>query len=64
MNNLWLRQKIEIKVGSISFVGEGNEGWLSSQLDKMLKHLPELVNMAPPELSEHREEHTKPLGRL
>ena len=40
--------KIEIKVGGISFMGEGSENWLSSQLDKMLKNLPELVTVMPP----------------
>jgi hypothetical protein len=41
--------KIEIKVGGVSFTGEGSETWLASQLDKMLKHLPELVNVFPPD---------------
>jgi hypothetical protein len=40
--------KIEIKVGGVSFTGEGSEAWLSSELDKVLKHLPTLVNAAPP----------------
>ena len=40
--------KIEIKAGNVSFSGEGNEAWLSSQLDKVLKHLPDLVNAIPP----------------
>jgi hypothetical protein len=53
--------KIEIKVGSVSFMGEGSEAWLTSQLDNMLKHLPELVNVAPAEPTENREEHKKPL---
>src|SRR6185369_11107962 len=35
-------------VGGVSFTGEGSETWVSSQLDKILKHLPELVNAAPP----------------
>jgi len=39
--------KIEIKVGAVSFSGEGNEGWLATQLDKMIKHLPDLVKVAP-----------------
>ena len=41
--------KIEIKVGGVSFAGEGTETWLSSQLDKMLKHLPDLVKTVPAE---------------
>jgi len=39
--------KIEIKVGGVSFTGQGSENWLSSQLDKVLKNLPELVSAAP-----------------
>lgn len=39
--------KIEIKVGGVSFVGEGNENWVGAQLDKMFKHLPDLVKVAP-----------------
>ncbi len=41
--------KLEIKVGSISFSGEGSGVWLSEQLDKVLKKLPELVVLAPDE---------------
>jgi len=41
--------KIEIKVGGVSFSGEGGESWLSAQLDKMLKYLPELVTVVPPQ---------------
>ncbi len=39
--------KIEVKVGSVSFTGEGSENWLSSQLDKVIKHMPDLVKVAP-----------------
>ena len=39
--------KIEIKVGSISFSGEGSGDWLSKQLDKVLAKIPELVAVAP-----------------
>jgi hypothetical protein len=41
--------KIEIKVGTFSFTGEGSEKWLSGELDKLLTKLPELVEIAPPE---------------
>ena len=40
--------KIEIKVGSITFSGEGSGDWLSKQLDKVLAKIPELVAVAPP----------------
>jgi hypothetical protein len=39
--------KIEIKVGAVSFNGEGSENWLATQLDKVIKHLPDLVKVAP-----------------
>ena len=39
--------KIEIKVGSISFSGEGSGDWLSKQLDEVLAKIPELVAVAP-----------------
>jgi len=35
--------KLEIKVGAISFMGEGAENWLAHQLDKVLTKIPELV---------------------
>jgi hypothetical protein len=41
--------KIEIKVGSVSFSGEGDGKWLSEQLDKVIEKLPELANVAPAE---------------
>lgn len=41
--------KIEIKAGAFSFTGEGTEKWLSSELDKLLAKLPDLVELSPPE---------------
>ncbi len=41
--------KIEIKVGSISFSGEGSGDWLSKQLDKVLAKIPEPAALAPTE---------------
>lgn len=35
--------KLEIKVGSITFNGEGTGDWLSKQLDKVLAKIPELA---------------------
>lgn len=37
--------KLEIKVGAVSFTGEGAENWLASQLDKVLAKLPELLDV-------------------
>ena len=39
--------KIEIKVGAVSFSGEGDGKWLSDQLDKVLEKIPELSKVAP-----------------
>jgi len=39
--------KIEIRVGEVSFVGEGTETWLAAQLEKVIKHLPDLIKVAP-----------------
>src|SRR6266478_1653420 len=41
--------KIEIKVGAVSFSGEGEGKWLSEQLDKVIEKLPILASVAPPE---------------
>lgn len=34
--------KIDIKVGAISFAGEGDQAWLAEQLEKVLKAAPEI----------------------
>ena len=39
--------KIEIKIGEITFSGEGEPSWLSEQLDKILDRAEELVSLAP-----------------
>jgi hypothetical protein len=59
--------KIEIKVGEVSFVGEGSETWLTSQLEKVIKHLPDLVKVAPvqalaPDHQDSAHRATKPAG--
>ena len=41
--------KLEFRVGSIIFSGEGSGDWLSKQLDKVLAKIPELVAIAPEE---------------
>jgi hypothetical protein len=35
--------KIEVKVGAVSFTGEGDPTWLAEQLDKVLKAAPEVA---------------------
>jgi hypothetical protein len=42
--------KIEIKVGEVSFSGEGDGKWLSDQLDKLLEKIPELAKVRTPRL--------------
>ena len=42
-----MAEKLEIKVGDISFSGEGDGAWLAEQLDKVLKQLPEIAKLAP-----------------
>jgi hypothetical protein len=37
--------KIEMKVGAVSFAGEGTGDWLGKQLDKVLAKLPELIGL-------------------
>ena len=37
--------KLEIKVGRVTFSGEGAEHWLGQQLDKVLQKLPELTQI-------------------
>src|SRR6266403_6229306 len=40
--------KIEIKVGGVSFSGEGTEKWLSEQLDKLIEKIPQLSKVPVP----------------
>lgn len=39
--------KVEIRVGEISFVGEGPEKWVAEQLDKVLEKVPDLAQLTP-----------------
>lgn len=39
--------KIEFTLGNISFSGEGEEGWLANQLDKIIDRAPDLMKIAP-----------------
>lgn len=39
--------KIQFKLGSIEFSGEGEKEWISQQLDKILQQAPELLLVAP-----------------
>jgi hypothetical protein len=42
-----MAEKLEIKVGEISFSGEGDGAWLAEQLDKVLKQLPDIAKLDP-----------------
>ncbi|MBI5921645.1 MAG: hypothetical protein HY847_08310 [Betaproteobacteria bacterium] len=39
--------KIEFKLGSIEFSGEGDKDWVSQQLDKIIQQAPKLLAIAP-----------------
>ncbi len=39
--------KIEFRLGSMSFSGEGTEGWLSAELSKTLDRIPDLAKVVP-----------------
>ena len=39
--------KIELTLGSITFSGEGEETWVSDQLDKVLQKARDLIKIAP-----------------
>lgn len=39
--------KIQFTVGTITFSGEGEETWISDQLDKILQKAPDLIKIAP-----------------
>jgi len=39
--------KIEISIGDISFIGEGEQSWVAEQLDKILEKAPDLTKIVP-----------------
>ena len=38
--------RLEFKIGNVEFVGEGDQVWVTEQLDKMLERLPDLLNQS------------------
>jgi hypothetical protein len=44
--------KIDITVGTITFSAEGEQGWVSDQLDKLFKNAKNLSELPPPTPSE------------
>jgi hypothetical protein len=41
------QSKIDVTVGNLSFAGEGEQGWLAEQLDKVLKAAPGIARVQP-----------------
>ncbi len=39
--------KIDVKVGAVSFSGEGEQAWLAEQLERILKAAPEIARSQP-----------------
>jgi hypothetical protein len=39
--------KIEIKIGQITFLGQGDQEWLAKQMDKVLAQAEKLIKLAP-----------------
>jgi len=39
--------KIQVKVGDVEFTGEGEQGWVATQLDRILKAAPGIVAAKP-----------------
>ena len=48
--------KLEVKIGDVSFTGEGSEKWVSDQLKMVLDALPNLADAKPAE--HHEDTHT------
>jgi len=40
--------KIQIKVGSVEFVAEGDPAWITKEVDKFIKEVPGLSKISPP----------------
>src|SRR5215813_810452 len=53
--------KIEIKIGQITFSGQGEPEWVAKQLDKILDKAEKLIELAPPESNDGETAH-KPMG--
>jgi hypothetical protein len=44
--------KVDIKIGALSFAGEGDKEWLAKQLDKLIEYAPALLQLTPQHDSE------------
>lgn len=56
--------KIEVKIGSFTFSGEGEEGWLAKQLDKVLERSEKLNNFVLPENNNSGANNNLPKGDI
>lgn len=56
--------KINIKIGSIEFSGEGDSSWLEKQLDKIIEKAPNMLKVSPMEAPSNNDEvtHHQPIG--
>ena len=55
--------KIEIKIGQITFSGQGEADWVAKQLDKILSQAEKLVQLAPPAEDSDDDGGQKPAGK-
>ncbi|MGE0115241.1 MAG: hypothetical protein AB7T07_10215 [Steroidobacteraceae bacterium] len=56
--------KIEIRIGQITFSGQGEQDWVASQLDKILAQAEKLIQLAPaPDEADGSENGHKPMGK-
>jgi len=54
--------KIEVKIGSVSFSGEGSEKWLGEQLQTIIQEAPKLSALAPAAASAGNSDTQPPSG--
>jgi hypothetical protein len=56
--------KIEMKVGQITFSGEGEQEWVAKQLYKILAQAEKLIHLAPEQHDEdNRDSGKRPMGK-
>ena len=55
--------KIEVRIGQITFVGQGEQEWVAKQLDKILAQAEKLIQLAPaPNNQDDETLRSKPMG--
>ncbi len=53
--------KIQFKIGTIEFSGEGEEAWIETQLDKIIQQAPTLLKLVPPSESQSANRQGEPV---